>query len=105
MPTRNCLKSFVFITAVSLTSCEGYRSVHGIVKDKTTSLPIDSVFCKALTSDAQFYTDSSGKFGLKNRMGGCVPHCKDIIIQFTKKGYKDLTLTNPTDTIFYLERQ
>lgn len=94
----------VAIVSFCCISCEGSRIAQGIVLDKLTLKPLDSVVCIALSSDDKMITDSTGKFSLTNPMGGCVPNCKDIIIQLSKTGYKTITLTNPSDSIFYLER-
>jgi hypothetical protein len=93
------------IPALFLAACEGFRSAHGIVKDKVTGKPLDSVACFAPTARITIITDSSGKFDVQNAMGGCIPDCKDIIVQFSKRGYKTLEVTNPTDSVFFLERQ
>ena len=87
-----------------ITSCEGYRCGEGRVLDKTTSKPLDSVYCEVLTGVQKMYTDSAGKFHLCNRISGCVPQCKDITIRFSKTGYKTITLENPEEENIYLER-
>jgi hypothetical protein len=72
--------------------------------DKTTNLPIDSVYIEVTSAQKMLYTDSSGKFNVCNRMGGCMP-CKDITLRFSKPDYKTVTLTNPgKDEIVWLER-
>ena len=95
----------LLIIATFITACEGFRSARGIVKDKATSKPLDSVACAVITGQTTFITDSSGKFDVQNAMGGCIPDCKDIVVQFSKRGYKTLEVTNPTDSVFFLEKQ
>ena len=91
--------------AIFITSCEGYRCGSGVVLDKTTNKPMDSVYCEVLTGVQTMYTDSTGKFDLCNRMSGCVPDCLDITIRFSKNGYKSFSINNPgDDSIIYMER-
>ena len=91
--------------AIFITSCEGYRCGNGIVLDKTTNKPLDSVYCEVLTGVQTMYTDSTGKFDLCNPISGCVPDCKDITIRFSRNGYKSISVDNPVDdAIIYLER-
>ena len=100
----------LLLTLISLyvivvaTSCEGYRCGKGKVVDKVTNLPIDSVLCEVMTGNLAVYTDTAGNFKICNAMGGCVPKCKDIIIRFSKAGYKAISIENPDSTIVYLER-
>lgn len=96
----------LFATVLFLTSCEGYRCADGIVKDKLTNLPLDSVLINVTSSGERVvYTDTTGTFDVCNRMGGCVPECKRIVVTFSKDGYKTVTLTNPErQTIVQLEQ-
>src|SRR5689334_3471425 len=87
-----------------LTACEGFRCAKGIVLDKDTHRLLDSTYIEVLTADRIVYTDTSGAFDVCNRMGGCVPHCKDILVRFSKKGYKTMERENPEDSVFYMER-
>lgn len=103
--TGRFLFSILFLFIITCCSCEGYRSARGVIKDKTSFRPLDSVVIYNTTNDVWYVTDTSGRFEVHNGMGGCVPHCKDIIVRFVKTGYKTQELTNPQDTIFYLERQ
>jgi hypothetical protein len=91
---------------VCFESCEGYSCADGTIVDKLTNLPLDSVLVEVATADFRaVYTDTTGKFDVCNRMGGCVPNCKDITVRFSKNNYKTLTLTNPgTATIVMMEK-
>ena len=95
----------ILIALILLPACEGYRTAHGIVKDKASSQPLDSVLCEVLTSNTSMLTDSAGRFSVRNGMGGCMPDCKDIKVRFSKAGYQAMEATNPIDTIFYLQKQ
>jgi len=97
---------FVLLAATLLISCEGYRCAIGTIKDKTSSRPLDSVYVKVVTGSKKIYTDSTGAFDVCNGMGGCSFGCKDIMVEFSKPGYKTQTVQNPNkDIIILLERQ
>jgi len=96
---------FVFpFFVIIFSGCEGSRAARGQVIDRATAKPIDSVKCEVLTGQQQSYTDSNGHFSVSNPFGSCVPKCKDIVIRLSKQNYKDIVITNPRDTIFYLDR-
>lgn len=96
---------FLAAAVLFLQACEGYRCADGTVIDKTTDLPMDSVYIEVLTGSQTIYTDSSGKFDVCNQFGGCVPHCKDIMVRFSKNGYKTVTLNNPkAEDRVYMEK-
>ena len=76
-----------------LTSCEGYSTAKGLVRDKATDMPLDSVLCKVTPSEMQVYTDSSVKYDVHNPMGGCAGGCKDIAVEFAKKDFKTVIRT------------
>ena len=80
-----------------LSGCEGMRKASGVVYDKSTTRPLDSVFIKVLTEEGVFmYTDSSGQFFVANHMENCsFKKCKDIMVQFSKPGYHTQTFHNP----------
>jgi len=84
------------------SSCEGYSCAAGVVLDANTGLPIDSVHIELLSNGPDEYTDSTGTFEACNSMGGCVPHCKDIVVKLSMAGYKSVILTEPRDSLFYL---
>lgn len=90
---------------IMIVSCEGYRCGEGIVYDSQTNLPLDSVLCKVSKGDEKVYTDSTGKYNLCNPFGGCVPDCPDIVIEFSKTGYKSQKVTNPNKSDIYLEKE
>jgi len=95
----------LFFTSILIVSCEGYSCADGTVLDKSTNMPLDSVYVKVQTGSQTIYTDSSGKFEVCNKFGGCVPKCKDIIVEFSKEGYLSQVLTNPTPGLnVYLEK-
>ena len=90
---------------VSIYSCEGYRCGNGIVKDKVTNLPFDSVLCTVLTGTNKVYTDCKGMFEVCNNFGSCASGCKDIVIEFSKNGYRSTRIENPAqDEIIFLEQ-
>ena len=101
------LKSLIFLISLTilLYSCEGYSAANGIVMDKATNLPLDSVLCNVTTGNMQVYTDSTGKYDVHNRMGGCVGGCKDIVVEFSKRNYKTvIKIQNDASGIIYMEK-
>lgn len=97
---------FAMLLMLCIQSCEGYRCSDGVVLDKLTNLPLDSVLCDVISGSQKAYTDSTGKFDVCNRMGGCVPDCKDIMVKFSKAGYRSQQIENPgTGAVIYLEKE
>ncbi|TWV97952.1 hypothetical protein [Chitinophaga pinensis] len=100
-------KAFLLIPVLLCTwlvSCEGYSCASGVILDKETKLPLDSVYIRVLSDDDKsMYTDSTGKFSMCNGMGACFPDCKDIVVEFSKAGYGTVAFKEPHDSIFYLE--
>lgn len=84
---------------ILLPGCEGFRCAKGVVRDKLTGNVLDSVLVNAISGDKKSYTDANGKFGICNPLGGCMTHCKDIMVEFSKAGYKTFTLQNPEDSV------
>lgn len=98
--------AFLSLVASGLCSCEGYSCATGCVKDKDTGVPLDSVAITLLSKNNEVeYADSAGCFDVCNKFGGCVPDCRDITLQISRPGYFAVTLTNPEDSIFLLERE
>ncbi len=96
---------FLIQSVYFLTSCEGFKCSNGTVMDKSTNLPLDSVFVNVVSGSEFIYTDTTGKFNVCNRFGGCVPDCKDITITFSKNGYDTLSFTNlSAESIVYMEK-
>ena len=72
--------------------------------DLHTEQPIDSVLCQ-IDSVRFAYTDSLGQYEVCGRFGGCVPDCQDILVIYSKKGYKTLSLLNPEASVIRLEKE
>jgi hypothetical protein len=98
-----CTATIAFLP-LFLTNCEGYQILHGVIKDKATGLPIDSVLCNVINDEAgaEKYTNRLGQFEVTGPFGGCLSDCPDIVIRFSKAGYKALEIKNTHDTVFYL---
>lgn len=96
------LSATLFSLATLLTSCEGYSCGEGVIYDKITEQPIDSVLCKVLTGSETQHSDSLGRYEVCNPFGGCVPDCPDIVVEFSKPGYRTTKVKNPKD--IYLDR-
>lgn len=83
------------LAVLFLYSCEGMRVVSGVVLAEDTALPLDSVKCAVLTGIQVYYTDTTGKFDVSNKMGPCFPECRDITVEFSKEGYSTYRVDNP----------
>jgi len=98
----------LFLISSIIISCEGYTCSNGIVYDKQTKLPLDSVSYKDLNNNLSMIslTDSSGKYDICGRFGGCGTNgCPDINVEFSKSGYKTQTIQNPgNDAAIFLEK-
>ena len=91
------------IIFIAVTGCEGYKCGDGLVIDKLTNQPLDSVLCVVKSGTQTYLTDSTGKFNLCNKFGGCMP-CKEIIIELSKQDYKTIQIVNPVNLTVYLEK-
>lgn len=109
MKTPFSIISFCFL----ICSCDCVQEASGIVLDKTTGLPLDSVAIGKLGKEdpsqpysyLHVYTDSTGRYEYGDISGGLFG-CPDLKLFFFKNGYKTAGLTFPSatqnDTI-YLE--
>ncbi len=105
MKSSNLVLICIAIALAMFTGCEGYSTAEGVVKDKETNLPLDSVLCKVTSGQMEVYTDSTGKYYVHNPFGGCIGGCKDIAVQFSKKDYKTILKTEKDASgIIYLEK-
>jgi len=95
----------LLFSCVFSIGCEGYNCAEGVVIDALSKEPLDSVFCNVITGSEEIYTDSSGIYDVCNNFGGCVPDCADIVVEFSKVGYKTIQLENPGTDSIYLERR
>ena len=97
--------TLIFLLLLVISACEGNRVAKGIVKNKATDLPLDSVLCVVTNGIDSVLTDTSGRFFLDGPFGGCGPKCPDIDIEFSKQGFKTLSVTNPdADAVIFLEK-
>ncbi len=94
-----------FTSALLLTSCEGYRTAEGVIRDNDTKMPIDSAHVRVVSADMEMWTDSTGTFTVQNNMGGCIGKCKDITVELSKLGYQSLILNNPDSGDFFLIKE
>jgi hypothetical protein len=86
------------------SGCEGNTCANGIICDLVTKEPLDSVACSVKNGSTIKYSDKYGEYEVCNKFGGCVPKCKEIVVEFTKKGFKTKKLTNPNSDTIYLEK-
>lgn len=88
-----------------LISCEGMKFAEGVVVDKLTNKPIDSVLCKVKETREEVYTDSSGYYKVDGPFGGCIRECKDMHVEYSKPEYKTQIKLNPGGDYIYLEKE
>jgi hypothetical protein len=50
------------------------------------------------------YSDTTGKFEVCTKMGGCSSGCKDITVRYSRKGYKSKDLSDNFTNV-YLEKE
>jgi hypothetical protein len=82
----------------ALTGCEGVVCSEGTVSDAMTNAPLADVEYDVLELDeAPRRTDATGFYRACGPLVGCIDGCPDIHVQFTKDGYRAVTLTTPAD--------
>lgn len=104
-----CIKTLQFIIVIFIllatnSACEGFSTAKGLICDLKTKKPIVSIKCHVLSGTETCYTDVSGYYEVSNEFGGCIPKCKEIIVEFSKNGYKTKRITNPVSDTIYLEK-
>ena len=107
---RNQLFNFFgFFLCLIILSCDCYTEGNGVVMDKLTNQPIDSVVAKSYIGKVhtdnyaqEMITDESGQFyGTTGNTGRCI----DLLIELSKKGYFPVEVTNPMDDTIRLIRE
>lgn len=104
MPHKITFLLAALALAILLPACDCWPYGDGIVIDSSTHRPLGDVSVKAYLSEvasdrlrSEMTTDSTGTF---QSSGGNTGFCKDLIVVFTKPGYRQQTYTNPLkDTI------
>lgn len=81
----------IVIITISISSCDGYKNVSGIIIDKHTHKPIENVMLKEIGKQDTIYTDDEGFFEI-HYMSGFVFSSNNVELIVQKKGYR-------TDTI------
>jgi hypothetical protein len=85
--------TFLFIAFFAFTSCDCLQRANGIVLDKQSNLPLDSVTVKRVPYADNGYegykTDGKGKFEIHFITGG-LKSCSHFKLAFSKKGYETL---------------
>jgi hypothetical protein len=96
---------FLVCTIMFLYSCDCFYNMSGVILDKTSKQPIDSVSVKMDRHASVKYSDPNGSFDL-HEMGGGIIGCPIRPVTLTKKGYKDTTLifSGADKKTIYLEK-
>jgi len=92
-----------FVCLILNTSCEGTRVANGTVVDKSSNMPLDSVLCVVIETNAFSYTDAEGNYNLEGPFGGCGKECQDMTVEFSKEGYETMTILNPGSSAVQME--
>jgi len=84
---------YVYSILICLTSllcaCDCSQRVKGVILDKATNLPIDSVLITGKSGEITEYSDSTGSFDASSISGGLYS-CPLLGLAFTKEGYETL---------------
>jgi hypothetical protein len=96
-------------TIFLFSNCEGECPRRGIIYDIDTRNFIDSVKCEIITNPSHpsrtTYTDSKGEYFFIVKFGGFQTDCPDIVVKFSKEGYKTKDVKNlKQEDIIYLEK-
>ena len=111
--------AFVISTVVLLsiitfivTGCDCAQSADGVIFDRQTKKPVDSVniatvdiFKNTVTGQGQ-YSAKNGRFKF-NKISGGIRKCPDLTLYFFKGGYKQISLTfesRSTNDTIYLDK-
>jgi len=94
---------------ISLASCDFVKSGRGIVVEKNSQRPIDSVLIEAYLINKnvsyfieQLYTDSTGLFNITS--GPLGNGDIDLILVMSKPGYNNIVVKEPKDEKVPLEK-
>ena len=101
---------YIYVILICITSllfaCGDCNQIfRGVVLDKTTKLPIDSVLITGKNGEINEYSDSTGSFKANSISGGFYS-CPLLGLGFTKKGYETATgeYDNSVIVKVYLEK-
>ncbi|WP_123776128.1 hypothetical protein [Brumimicrobium aurantiacum] len=91
------------IASVLFLSCECRQEASGIILDKNTNEPIDSVIVRGEEGmDGEVYSAEDGSYAIDGGMTGAVKGCPDSKVSFSKEGYETMYVTNPNEKTIYL---
>ena len=100
-----CLFVLLFLTSM-LYSCDCNQIVEGIVLDKDTKQPVDSVYIQNIQKHYdKSFTNEKGHFVIRSISGG-IGGCPTMKLELTKGSYETKTLeieSGKRDTIYLLK--
>ncbi|MDR2836885.1 MAG: hypothetical protein LBV69_11990 [Bacteroidales bacterium] len=103
---KTILMFSVLLSMLILYSCEGERCANGTVMESKSQSVLKDVKCYNITSKEIIYTNENGQFSTCIHFLGFTRNEPDIIIEFSKYGYKTQTITNPVEnSVIYLEKE
>jgi len=80
----------ICFTAILCACGDCNQIVRGVILDKLTNLPIDSVLITGKNGEINEYSDSTGSFEAHSISGG-IYSCPLLGLGFTKEGYQSFT--------------
>jgi hypothetical protein len=92
---------YLLFISVVLCSCgDCVQHAEGIILDKKTKKPIDSVYVHKIGQQTDYYSDSTGHFEIRATSGG-IFSCPILQVAFYKNGYATIAEdTKPPDTVY-----
>jgi hypothetical protein len=100
------LSLITMIMLFIITGCERNYPDNSIVFDAKSKMPLDSVEYTDVGNAENniYYTDSTGNYNTENIMI-CPSMCPELIVKFSKSGYKSQTIQDPSRRDVYLEKE
>ena len=91
---------YLLLILIFFESCDCRQQAQGIILDKKTKKPIDSVYVHKLGEQQGEYSDSTGSYKISEIDGG-IFGCPVLKLAFYKIGYKTIEDDgNQLDTIY-----
>jgi len=102
---RLSILTLLLTLVCSCDSMKLFGEAEGRVLDSISGEPILEVYCFLPANSHETYTDSTGYYRLSIDWGACIFKCPDMIVEYSKDGYKSISVTNPDYSDIFLERE
>jgi hypothetical protein len=97
MKGPSLLRGLTAAAALWLGGCECFNSAEGIVTDAATGDPLAEVQVRETHHDDVDTTGPSGRYSVGLFTGGASFTCPRTHVEFSRAGYRTVTLTGPGD--------